>query len=42
MNIEKTDFGKTPDGEATYLYTLTNSSGLRAGLTSYGATLVSL
>ncbi len=42
MNIEKTDFGKTPDGEATHLYTLTNSSGMRAGLTSYGATLVSL
>ncbi|MCK4276170.1 MAG: galactose mutarotase, partial [Phycisphaerae bacterium] len=42
MNIEKTDFGKTPDGEATYLYTLTNSSGLRAELTTYGATLVSL
>ncbi len=42
MNIEKTDFGKTPDGDETCLYTLTNSSGLRVELATYGATLVSV
>ena len=42
MNIEKTDFGKTPDGEETSLYTLTNSSGMRVKLTTFGATLVSV
>lgn len=42
MNIEKTAFGTLEDGTTTELYTLTNSKGVRAGITNYGATLVSL
>ncbi len=30
MNIEKQDFGKTPDGTPVSLYTLTNANGLKA------------
>ena len=37
----KTYFGSTPSGEETYLYTLENAK-LKAAVTDYGATLVSL
>lgn len=36
------DWGKTPDGEAVHLYTLTNAHGLRARVATWGATLISL
>ena len=42
MNINKTLFGKTPDGQDVYLYSLTNAHGMRADVMSYGAALVNL
>ena len=42
MNIGKEHFGRTPDGEAVELYTLTNANGLRMRVMTYGATVVSL
>src|SRR3712207_4648276 len=42
MSITHSDFGKTPDGEAVQLYTLTNKNGLAAKIMTYGATLVEL
>ena len=42
MNANKESFGKTPDGEQVDLYTLTNTSGIRARITNFGAILVSL
>jgi aldose 1-epimerase len=40
--MEKKEFGKLQDGQSADLYTLTNSHGLEATITNYGATLVSL
>lgn len=40
--VDTASFGKTPDGQEVKLYTLTNAGGLRAGVTEYGAILVSL
>ncbi|HAM73485.1 MAG TPA: galactose-1-epimerase [Verrucomicrobiales bacterium] len=40
--IEKTDFGKTADGEAVELYTLVNRNGLKARISTYGAILTEL
>jgi len=42
MSIRKESFGQTPDGQPVDLYTLTNTNGLRARITNYGAILVSL
>jgi aldose 1-epimerase len=42
MSIAKTSFGKTADGQEIDLYTCTNSNGLIAKFTSYGAIVVSL
>jgi aldose 1-epimerase len=42
MNANKESFGKTPDGKQVDLYTLTNTSGIRARITNFGAILVSL
>jgi len=42
MSAEKESFGQTPDGREVDLYTLTNTNGLRAKITNYGAILVSL
>ncbi len=42
MSIYKEAFGKTTDGEEIDLFTLTNSNGLRAKVTNYGAIWVSL
>lgn len=42
MDIQKQPFGRTPDGTAIEIYTLTNDKGLKARLMTYGATLVSL
>jgi aldose 1-epimerase len=40
--IQQEAFGKTPDGKAVTLYTLTNSKGLEARIMTYGGILVSL
>jgi aldose 1-epimerase len=42
MRANRESFGKTPDGKQVDLYTLTNISGIRARITSFGAILVSL
>lgn len=42
MSAQKEIFGQMPDGQQIDLYTLTNSHGLRARITNYGATLVSM
>ena len=42
MNAHKDPFGQTADGREVFLYTLTNSKGLRARITNFGAILVSL
>jgi len=42
MSAKKDSFGQTPDGIAVDLYTLTNTNGLKARITNYGAILVSL
>ncbi|MHC4174576.1 MAG: aldose epimerase family protein [Planctomycetota bacterium] len=42
MSILKESFGQTTDGKGVDLYTLTNANSLRAGITNYGAILVSL
>lgn len=42
MNVQKQAFGKTEDGTAVDLYTLTNTSGLEATITNYGGIVVSL
>jgi len=39
---QKQLFGKTPEGTDIFLYTLTNKNGMEAGITNFGATLVSL
>ncbi len=40
--IEKQSFGKLADGTQIDIYTLTNKNGMRARITNYGATVVSL
>jgi aldose 1-epimerase len=42
MSANKESFGKTPDGKQVDLYTLTNTSGIRARIISFGGILVSL
>lgn len=42
MHIEKSVFGKTPQGETVDLFTLANSQGLRVRIMTYGAIVVSL
>lgn len=42
MALERTDFGKSPDGQEVALYTISNSKGMKASVTNYGANLVSL
>jgi aldose 1-epimerase len=42
MSANKESFGKTPDGKQVDLYTLTNTNGIRARITNFGAILVSL
>jgi aldose 1-epimerase len=38
----RADFGKTPDGVAVSIYTLTNKNGLEARITNFGGIVVSL
>src|SRR3972149_5798028 len=40
MSINKEPYGKTPDGAAVDLYTLTNANGLKIKLITYGATII--
>lgn len=42
MNIKRTNYGQTPQGQPVDLFTLVNSSGLEAGVIPFGAILVSL
>ena len=42
MSINKEPFGKTPQGAAVDLYTLTNAHGLRVKIMTYGATITSV
>jgi aldose 1-epimerase len=42
MSVHKELFGKTPEGVAVDLYTLTNGKGLRVKIMTYGATIVSV
>jgi aldose 1-epimerase len=42
MSITSTPFGRTADGEAVELYTLTNANGLEARISTYGGALVAL
>jgi aldose 1-epimerase len=42
MSVQKSSFGKTPDGKEVDLYTLTNANGLKALVMTYGGILVSL
>jgi aldose 1-epimerase len=41
-NIKKQPFGKTPEGGAADLYTLTNRKGMEAAITNYGGIVVQL
>jgi aldose 1-epimerase len=41
-NIKKQPFGKTPEGNAVDLYTLTNRNGMEAAITNYGGIVVQL
>src|SRR4051812_18175359 len=40
--VTHSSFGRTPDGTAVDLYTLTNAHGIEARVMSYGATIVSI
>ena len=42
QSVVKSPFGKTPDGKAVYLYTLTNKNGLKAKIMTYGAIVTQL
>lgn len=42
MAVEKSVFGKTPEGQDIQLYTLSNNKGMKASVTNLGANLVSL
>lgn len=41
-STKKSSFGKTPDGEAVDLYTLTNKNGAEVAITNYGGSVVSV
>lgn len=40
--IKHSSFGQSPDGQTVTLYTISNSNGMKASVTDYGAILVSL
>src|SRR5215475_531350 len=40
--VTRKDYGKTADGQAVDLYTLSNASGMKAEIITYGGALVSL
>jgi aldose 1-epimerase len=41
-SVTKKDYGKTSDGQAVELYTLSNANGMKAEIMTYGGALVSL
>ncbi|MBS1857585.1 MAG: galactose mutarotase [Acidobacteria bacterium] len=41
-SVTKKEFGKTPDGHAVELYTLTNANGMQAEIATYGGAVVKL
>ncbi|KRF28130.1 aldose epimerase [Paenibacillus sp. Soil787] len=41
-SISSQYFGKTPEGEPIYLYTLTNKNGMQAAIMNYGAIMLTL
>src|SRR5687768_16433383 len=41
-SVKKESFGKTTDGKAVDIYTVTNSKGAEARIITYGATVVSV
>src|ERR1019366_5125609 len=41
-DVKKQAYGKMPDGAAVELYSLTNANGMKAGIITYGGTVVSL
>lgn len=42
MTVEKSLFGKSPDGQDIYLYTMTNKNGMQVAVTELGAVIVKL
>lgn len=42
MTIQRSDFGKTPDGQTVSRFTISNSHGLRLVLSDYGAHVVAV
>ena len=42
QTIQQEDFGKTPEGQQVYLYTLKNGSGMEVKITNYGARITSI
>lgn len=42
MSIEKTLFGKTPEGDDIFLFSMKNAKGMSVKLTNFGAILVSI
>ena len=42
IDVRTKPFGKTPDGDAVTLYSVTNSNKVSVGVIDYGATLVSI
>ncbi len=42
MNVHTEPFGRMPEGQEVFVYTLTSSKGLRARITSFGAILVAM
>ena len=40
--VEKKEFGKTKDGTAVDIYTLTNANGMKAKITNYGGIITEL
>src|SRR5262249_29350430 len=42
LMVEKSGYGKTPDGTPVFLYTLTNSRGMTVKITNYGGTVTEL
>ena len=42
MGIEKSLFGKMPDGTEIYLYRLSNKNNMSVGIINYGGIIVSI
>ena len=42
MNVSVQSWGKAPDGTPVELYTLSNGKGLKVGVSTFGATVVSI